>query len=54
MSSNLVGPELENDDNEMEDPKVDNFEEDQASVIRNKNKNGKYDASITPTKKSHT
>ena len=39
MLSTLIGPELDNDDNEMEEPKFDNVEEDQASVIVNKNKN---------------
>ena len=33
MLSTLIGPELDNDDNEMEEPKVDNVEEDQSSVI---------------------
>ena len=54
MSSNLIGPELDNDDNEMgklevdddeedqeselEKPKVDKLEEDQACVLLNQEK----------------
>ena len=49
MSSTLIGPEFDNDENEMEEPKVDNVEEDQSSIIFKK-KNEKYDASITSTK----
>ena len=37
MSSNLIGPNLENDENEMEEPKVDYVEENQASILLNKN-----------------
>ena len=57
MSFNLIGTELEktdkltqdkisNIDNEMEEPKVDDVEEDQASVLLKKN----YDTSITSQK----
>ena len=33
MLSTLIGPELDNNDNETEKPEVDNVEEDQASVL---------------------
>ena len=36
MLSDLIDPELDNDDNDMEKPKVDNVKEDQASVLLNK------------------
>ena len=39
ISSFLISPELENYNNEMEEPKVDNVEEYQASGFLNKNKN---------------
>ena len=39
MSSTLIGPRLDNDENETEEPKVDNFEEDKAYVLLNKKKN---------------
>ena len=42
MSSTLISPKLYNDENEMEKPKFDNVEEDQASVILNKKNNEKY------------
>ena len=35
----------------MQDPKVDNVEEDQSSVISKNKKNEKDDASVTSTKK---
>ena len=38
MSSNLIGHKLENYENEMEEPKVDNVEEYQASVLLKKMK----------------
>ena len=38
MPYTLICPELENYDNEMEEPKVYNFEEDSSSVLLNKNK----------------
>ena len=41
MSSTLIGPELEKNDNEMEEQKFDNIEEDQASVILKKKNNEK-------------
>ena len=44
---------MDKDDNEMQDPKVDNVEEDQSSVISKKKKNEKDDASVTSTKKWH-
>ena len=47
MQSNLIGTELEKYDNEMEEPKFDNVEEYQTSVLLKKKK---YDASITSTK----
>ena len=53
MLSTLIGTNLDNDDNEREDPKVENNEESKASVILKKNKNEKYDASIT-SKNNHT
>ena len=33
MPSTIIGLELDNNENEMEKPKVDNVEEDQASVL---------------------
>ena len=64
--STLIGPNLDNNDNKMENlefdnveehqasvlekPKVDEFEEDQASDILKKKKIYKYDSSITSTK----
>ena len=33
MSSTFIGPELDNDENEMEKPEVDNVEEEQSSVL---------------------
>ena len=53
MLSNLIDPGLENNENEMEDLKVDNIEEDQASVLIKKTKNEKYDASINTTQKNN-
>ena len=50
MSSTLIGPKSENDENKMEEPKVDNVEEDQASDLLKKTKDEKYDVSITSTK----
>ena len=50
--STSIGTELENDGNEMEDPKIDNVEEYQASVILKKKKNEQDDASIKYTEKN--
>ena len=47
MQSTLIGPELEKNENEMQEPKVDNVEEDQASILLKKKKNEKDNASIT-------
>ena len=33
MSSTLIGPELDNDYNKIENPEIDNVEEDQAYVL---------------------
>ena len=38
MSSTLIFIELENNENEMEQPKDNNFEEDKYYVLLNKNK----------------
>ena len=38
---NLIGPELENDENKMKDMKVDNLKQYQAYVILKKKKNEK-------------
>ena len=54
MSYTLIGPKLDNYDNEIEDPKVDNVEEYQASVLLNININEKDGASISSTKKLHS
>ena len=54
MFSTVIGTKLEKNYNEMEETKVDNVEEDQASVTLNKNKNEKGDAPNTSTKKWHS
>ena len=70
MSSTLIGPNLDNNDNKMEKPEVDNVEEDQNSILKKpkvdeveedqaavpskKQKNDKDDASITLTKKLYS
>ena len=36
MPSTLIGPDLENNENEMEEPKVHSVEENQASVLLEK------------------
>ena len=51
MSSTLIGPELEKNDNEMEEQKFDNIEEDQASVILKKKNNEKIMHNLPPQKK---
>ena len=33
MSSTLIGPDLDNNNNKMEKPEVDNVDEDQASIL---------------------
>ena len=53
MWSTLIGAELDNNNNETEERKVDNGKEDQASVLLKKNKNEKYDTSITSTRKNN-
>ena len=53
MWSTSIGAELDNDNNETEEPKIDNVKEDQASVLLKKNINEKYDTSITSTKKNN-
>ena len=53
MWSTLIGAELDNDNNETEEPRIDNVKEDQASVLLKKNINEKYDTSITSTKKNN-
>ena len=70
ISSTSIGPELDNYENEMEKPEVDNVEEDQNSILKKpkvdeveedqaavpskKQKNDKDDASITLTKKLYS
>ena len=49
MSSTFIGPELENNENETEEPKVDNFEEDQGSDLLKEKEKEKNLASITST-----
>ena len=51
MFSTSIGPELENNDNGMEEPKCYNVKEYQSSVLLNENKYEKDDSSITSTKK---
>ena len=53
MWSTSIGAELDNDNNETEEPRIDNVKEDQASVLLKKNINEKYDTSITSTKKNN-
>ena len=50
MLSTSIGPKLENNGNEMEEPKVDNVEEDQNYDLLKKNNNEKDDTSITSNK----
>ena len=68
MSSTSIFPKLDKNENEIEKPEVQNFEEEQASVLEQpkvdeveedqaynpskKHKNDKDDASITSTKKN--
>ena len=49
MSSTFIGPKLENNENETEEPKVDNFEEDQGSDLLKEKEKEKNLASITST-----
>ena len=53
MWSTSIGAELDNDNNETEEPRIDNVKEDQDSVLLKKNINEKYDTSITSTKKNN-
>ena len=54
MSSTSIGLELENDGNEMEEPKVDNVEEDQASVLLKKKKKKTMTHQLPPPNKRMT
>ena len=54
MPSTLIGTKLENNDNEMEEPKVDNVEEHQASALLKKKKMEKIMHQLPPQKKWHS
>ena len=51
ISSTLIGAKLENNENKIDDPKVDSVEEDQAPILLKKKKNERDGASITSKQK---